>query len=82
MFKIGFHTFGTYTMSFNEFQKRLNQLFGAKLTMKKNVDYFDNYFKIISGFFTLYLYYFKTRGANFYAGNSALHRCIPWLHNF
>jgi hypothetical protein len=52
MFKIRFHTFGTYILSFNEFKKRLNQLFGAKLTMKKNVDYFDNYFEIICTFKT------------------------------
>jgi hypothetical protein len=74
MFKIRFHTFGTYILSFNEFQKRLYQLFGAKLTMKKNVDYFDNYFEIICSFLK--------RFANFYACNSALHRCSPWLHNF
>jgi hypothetical protein len=81
MFKIRFHTFGTYILSFNEFQKRLNQLFGAKLTMKKNVDYFDNCFEIISDF-SQYICSFLKRGANVYAGNSVLHRCIPWLHSF
>jgi hypothetical protein len=49
--------------------------------MKKHVDYFDNYFKIIRSFLH-YIWSFIKRGANFYAGNSALHRCIPWLHNF
>jgi hypothetical protein len=41
MLKMSFHSFGTYILSFNEFQKRLNQLFNAyKLTMKKMLTIF------------------------------------------
>jgi hypothetical protein len=52
------HFWNIHILSFNEFQKRLNQLFGAKLTIQIFFDYFDNYFEIMSGFLK--------RGANFH----------------